>query len=148
VKAYLEQIRIFAVLATVAVLTACTANPVSEANTFEQRAYALYGVYVIAQGQAAALTKEASVPDSVKQGLRDADKVSYPVAEGLVGAAIEVTTIREIIDKCPQQVEPDPKCVPTNEQRLANATLNLSTIYFKAQPVLLNLVEAVKGARK
>lgn len=147
-KAYREQICTFLVLVAMVVLTACTANPVSEANTFEQKSYALYGVYVIAQGQAAALTKEASVPENVKQGLRDADKVSYPVAEGLVGAAIEVTTIRDIIDACPTLPEPDPQCVPTNELRLANAVLNLSTIYFKAQPVLLNLVETVKGARK
>src|SRR5688572_30912715 len=139
----IEMIRTLTVAVAMAVLTACTANPVREANTFEQKAYALYGTYVIFQGKAAELVQDSAVSEKVKQVLRDADKASYPMAEGLVDAAMEVSRIREILNQCPMQPEPDPACVPTNEQRLANATLNLSSIYFGAQPILLNLVAVV-----
>lgn len=139
--------RAMASMAAVVMLAACTANPIAKAETFEQKAFALYGTYVIFQGKAAELVKDATVPDNVKQALRDADKVSYPVAEGLVDAAVEVGSIRDRLNACPTLAEPDPACVPTNEQRLANALTNLSSIYFSAQPILLNLVAAVKGAK-
>lgn len=137
------------VLATVAmvVFSACTLNPVKEAETFEQKAYALYGTYVIFQGKAAELVQDAAVSDRIKTALREADRVSYPVAEGLVDAAGEVSAIKDLLEQCGEAIEPDPTCVPTQEQRLANALTNLSTIYFSAQPVLLNLVSVVKGAK-
>jgi hypothetical protein len=128
-------------------LGGCTANPVKEAESFEQKAYALYGVYVISQGKAAALFQDPAVPEKAKLVLKVANDRSYPVAVSLVDAAEEVGEIRTVLDQCSTAVEPDPVCVPTNEQRLTNAINNLSTIYFRAQPVLLGLVAAVKGAK-
>ncbi len=130
-------------------LAGCPTNPVKQAETFEQKAYALYGTYVIFQGKAAELVQDAATPERVKQGLRDADKVAYPVAESLVDAAMTVDDIRAIIDMCEALEVPDanPACTTSNEQRLANAITNLSTIYFKAQPVILNLVATVKGTK-
>lgn len=134
-------------LVAVIVLQACTANPVREAETFEQKAFALYGTYVIFQGKASELVQDSAVPDNVKRVLRDADAAAYPVAESLVEAATTVGDIREALNQCPNLPEPSPLCVPTNEQRLVNAVNNLSTIYFQAQPVLLRVVAAVKGAK-
>lgn len=136
-------------LLAVVVLSACSLNPIKEAETFEQKAYALYGTYVIFQGKAAELVRDSAVSDRVKTALREADRVSYPVAEGLVDAAGEVTRIRDILDECEdlELPETNPVCTPSNERRLANALTNLSTIYFSAQPVLLNLVSVVKGAK-
>lgn len=134
---------------TLGVITAaCTVNPVREAETYEQKAFALYGTYVIFQGKAAELVQSPTVSEPVKKALRDADRVAYPAAETLVDAATTVADIREIIDTCRtlEAPETNPACTPTNEQRLANAITNLSTIYFKAQPIVLKLVATVKEA--
>lgn len=143
----IKTIRMLVATVAMVIFAACTANPVKQAETFEQKAFALYGTYVIFQGKAAELVQDSSVSDRVKQGLRDADKVAYPVAESLVDAATTVGDIRDIIDMCKalEAPEANPACTPTNEQRLTNAITNLSTIYFKAQPVILNLVATVKG---
>lgn len=128
-------------------LNACKTSPVAQAETFEQKTYALYGTYVIFQGKAAELVQDSTTPPKVKEALSAADKVAYPVAEALVDAAITVGDIRDTLNACPTLPEPDPNCVPTNEQKLANAITNLSTIYFSAQPKLLALVAAVKEAK-
>lgn len=138
-------------VATVAMVTfmACGLSPVKQAQTFEQKSYALYGTYVIFQGKAAELVQDTTTPERVKQALRDADKVTYPVAEELVDAAVAVSDIRELVDMCEVLAVPEanPECTPSNERRLANAITNLSTIYFKAQPIILKMVAAVKGAK-
>lgn len=141
------QLGAFGLLITLAITTACTTNPVSEAQTFEQKAYALYGVYVISQGKAAALYADPAMPENVKEALKQGNNATYPVAESLVTAATEVADVRAILEQCPAAPEPDPTCVPTNEQRLANAISNLSTIYFRAQPLILQFIAAVKGAK-
>jgi hypothetical protein len=120
----------------VLILPGCGSNPVQQAETTEQKAYALYGTYVIFQEKAAELVQDTATPDSVKQALRDADKAAYPVAESLVEAVIEVESIR-------QQIASG----LTSEERLTIAIQNLSTIYFTAAPKLLAVVAAVKGAK-
>lgn len=134
---------------TVLLVAGCPVNPVKQAETFEQKAFALYGTYVIFQGKAAALEQDPTVPERIKQGLRDADKVTYPVAESLVDAAVVVSDIRDIIDVCGALPTPEnnPACSPNNQRRLENAITNLSTIYFKAQPVILSMVATVKRAQ-
>lgn len=136
-------------VATAAILTlqGCTANPVAQAETVEQKAYALYGVYVISQGKAAALFQDPAVPEKVKAALKIANDKSYPVSVSLVDATQEVGEIRAILNQCAEAPVPDDTCVPTNQVRLQNAINNLSAIYFRAQPVLLNLVATVKGAK-
>lgn len=138
-----------AVLAAPMLLTGCPINPVRQAETFEQKAFALYGTYVIFQGKAAELVQDPVTSERVKQGLRDADKAAYPVAESLVDAAITVNDIREIIEDCKDLTMPEanPSCTPSNERRLENAITNLGTIYFTAQPIILNLAATVKGAK-
>lgn len=145
----ISQLWVFGCLAILGTLTACSVNPVKQADTFEQKAYALYGTYVIFQGKAAELVDDATVPERVKQGLRDADKKAYPVAESLVDAAIAVGDIRTIIEDCEslQAPELNPACTPSNERRLQNAITNLGAIYFQAQPIILDVVTAVKGAK-
>lgn len=145
----IKSVRRLMVIAAAAAFAACTSNPVKQAETFEQKAFALYGTYVIFQGKAAELVQDPASPDRVKQSLRDADKVAYPVAESLVEAAVAASDIRDTIDTCKTSKEPEanPACAPDNEQRLTNAITNLSTIYFRAQPVILNLVATVKGTK-
>lgn len=146
-KATISGFRTFMLVLAMTAIAACAANPVAQAETFQQKAYALYGSYVIFQGKAAELVQDSATPGKVKTALSAADSVAYPVAEALVDAAIEVGAIREVLNACPTLPEPDPACVPTNELRLTNAVTNLSSIYFSAQPKLLALVAAVKEAK-
>ena len=111
--------------------------PVKQAESVEQKAYALYGTYVIFQEKAAELVQDSATPEDVKQALRDADKVAYPLAESLVSASLEVEAIREQIASG-----------LTTEERLTIAISNLSTIYFSAAPKLLAVVAAVKKGAK
>lgn len=110
--------------------------PVKQAETVEQKAYALYGTYVIFQVKAAELVQDPATPENVKQDLRDADKAAYPLAESLVDASLEVEAIRQQI-----------AIGLTTEARLTIAISNLSTIYFSAAPKLLAVVAAVKGEK-
>jgi hypothetical protein len=118
------------------ILPGCKNAPVQQAETVEQKAYALYGTYVIFQEKAAELVQNSATPENVKQALRDADRVAYPLAESLVEASLEVEAIREQIASG-----------LTTEERLTIAISNLSTIYFSAAPKLLAVVAAVKGAK-
>lgn len=137
--------------AAVALLTACTlgSNPIKEAETFEQKAYALYGSYVIFQGKAADLKLSAAVPESVKQALSDVDRVTYPVADNLVGAALTVTEIRDLLVICKNDPAPEEikACEQTSEETLAAAVTNLSKIYFIAQPQILKMISTVKEVK-
>ena len=143
------MLKVVLVSLALTLLAGCPINPVKQAETFEQKAFALYGTYVIFQGKAAELVQDAAVSERIKQGLRDADKAAYPVAEDLVDAAVTAADIRDIIDDCkePGMPETNPACTPSNERRLANAVTNLNMIYIKAQPIILNLAAAVKGAK-
>ncbi len=120
----------------VLMLPGCKNTPVQQAETIEQKAYALYGTYVIFQEKASELVQDSTTPENVKQALRDADKVAYPLAESLVDASLEVEAIR-------QQIATG----LTTEAKLTLAISNLSTIYFSAAPKLLAVVAAVKGAK-
>lgn len=133
---------------TALLLSGCPAsNPVREAESFEQKSFALYGSYVIFQSKAAELKQDSTTPEKVKTALSAADAAAYPLAESLIDAALTIGDIRDRLNACPTMPEPDPQCVPTNEQKLANAIANLSTIYFEAQPRLLALIAAVKEAK-
>lgn len=145
----IKTIRMVLATAAMAIFAACGVSPIKQAETFEQKAFALYGTYVIFQGKAAELVQDSAVSDRIKQALRDADKVAYPAAEELVEAATTASDIRDIINMCQELEAPEanPACTPSNEQRLANAITNLSTIYFRAQPIILNLVSTVKGTK-
>lgn len=125
-----------ACILTLMAVAACAPMPVQQAETPEQKAYALYGTYVIFQERAAELVQDTATPENVKQALREADRVAYPVAESLVDAVLEVEAIR-------QQVAAG----MTSEEKLTIAISNLSTIYFSAAPKLLAVAAAVKGAK-
>lgn len=117
-------------------LPGCSNSPVQEAESFEQKAFALYGTYVIFQEKSAELVQDSATPENVKQGLRDADKIAYPLAESLIEAALEVAAIREQLE-----------VAPDSAARLNIAIQNLSTIYFSAAPKMLAVISAVKGVK-
>lgn len=123
----------------------CAQNPLVQAQTLPQKAWALYGEYTIFQGKAAELVVDSATPYEVRQALSKADAVAYPLAEELANDAAVVEDLQGLLNAC--QAGPEP-CKPDDRQRLENAVANLSAIYFRAQPVLLQLVAVVKGAKK
>lgn len=69
-------------------------NPVKAANTSEQKAYALYGSFVIFEEQAAKLYQSPTASARVKAALRAADAAAKPVADKLLDATQAVLAIR------------------------------------------------------
>lgn len=67
----------------------CQSNPVSIAKTPLQRAYAVYGEFVIAEEEGAALKRSGSVPVALNQAIARADAVAKPAADALLRATLE-----------------------------------------------------------
>lgn len=125
------------VVAVIATLNACaTFNPVSQAETTEQKAWALYGTFVVFQEQAAGLTKDPNTPAEWKSHLSRADREAYPVAEGLFRAGQEVIVARRLFAEDASQAE-----------KLDIALRNLSAWYIRAQPAVGELVTTVRGGK-
>jgi hypothetical protein len=121
----------FAIIAATA-LSACTANPISAAQTPDQKAYALYGTFVVFEEQAASLIRNVSTPDSVKTVIRKADMAAKPVVEDLLSAA------RQYL-----QVQTQLKTGATTADKLQIATANLQKWVTDATPLIADLVLAV-----
>jgi len=136
-KVKFNQFAATLLVAAVAALSACgTLNPLSHAQTLQQKAYAQYGVFVVIEEQAAAIVQEPTVPASAKQAVARADAVAKPVADKLLAAILAVDQIRE-----------DIRAGRTTEDKLVIATANLQKWYDEVVPLLNDLVAAVKGAR-
>lgn len=73
-------------LAAALLLAACA---VRTAETPAQKAFALYGTFVVAEEAAAALIADPALPAAVRQGIRTADAVAKPLADALMAAARE-----------------------------------------------------------
>ncbi len=123
------------VLAT-GVVGCVTWNPVAKAQTSEQKAYALYGSFVVAEEAAAKLYVDPNIPQGVKSALRAADAVGKPVADALIDLAEEVFAIRL-----------DVEAGKTGEEKLAIAVANLDRYITESVPKLNALVNALRGAR-
>lgn len=146
---YAQIVFLVFILGFASLLYACANSPVSKAETFEQKAYALYGTYVIYQGRAAQLHQDSAVPQGAKAALSRADAIAYPVSITLIDAAMVVSDTRELLETC-QTPTPEitEKCKNTSDQQLAIAITNLSSIYLNAKPKLLAVKEAFDVAKK
>jgi hypothetical protein len=67
-------------------LLSCASNPVATAQTPEQKAGALYGIYVIAKENGVAILNDATVPDSIKRPIALAMVASSVPAKALYDA--------------------------------------------------------------
>jgi hypothetical protein len=67
-----QPVRLSLLSCLLLILTACAHNPVRTAQTPEQKGDALYGIYVIAKEQGAALLQDATIPDDAKRPLAEA----------------------------------------------------------------------------
>lgn len=73
------------VVCALAVLVSCTTtNPIAVATDIEQRAFAMYGSFVIAEEQGAKLATDSRVPLSVRVAIKRADNAAKPAADALL----------------------------------------------------------------
>lgn len=114
-------------------LTGCsTLDPVGEAETVEQKAYAAYGTFVIYEEQGAKLIQDQSVPDNVKQAIQSADAKAKPVAESTRAATLEVARVKKAF-----------KAAESTEDKLILVTQTLDSEIKTFKPLLDQLIEAV-----
>jgi hypothetical protein len=131
---YRNYLTVFLLVALIASLSACKSNPFEAAETVEQKAYAAFGVFVVAQVQVGDILQNPAIPDDVKLRVQRAEQTARPVANSLVDAALEVETIREQLE-----------AGEGTEERLAIATQNLLQWQLRLTPLLRNLSEAIRS---
>jgi hypothetical protein len=107
-------------------LVACESiNPVGAADTLEQRAYAVYGTYVIFAEKAADLAENDALPRSIRLGLVEAEERTSPVIASLLNAVQEMQTLNN-----------------------STTRTSLEGWVDRALPLINDLVRSVKGAQE
>lgn len=136
-KSNVNKIAAMVLMVATFALSACgTLNPLSHAQTAEQKAYALYGEFVVVEEQAAAAVQDPAVPSNVRHAIAAADAAAKPVADELLKTAAVVKGIRE-----------DLAAGKTTEEKLVVATANLQRWYTELSQQLPRLADAVRGAK-
>lgn len=108
-------------------------NAVSIAETPEQRTYAVYGSFVVAERQAAAIIQTPGVQDKIKVALQKADAVAKPLADKSLEAADAITDIRRAL-----------AMGQTTEDKLNIALLDLEQWYTRLVPAVNDLIKFVE----
>lgn len=116
-----------------ALLPGCVANPVSGAEDSEQRAYAIYGTFVIVEEQAAKLVASPQIPNPVVSAIKIADSRAKPSADALVQAVRDYDDASHAL-----------KAGTGSADKLTIATANLQKWVTQAQTDVSALVTAVK----
>lgn len=100
-------------------------DPIGNAETLEQKAFATYGTFVIAEETAAELMGSPNVPDTVKVTIQTMDGIAKPAADILLDVALEVAQARAAL-----QLNPDASLV----DKLNVAVGALDAAYRDAKP--------------
>ena len=133
-----RQFQTLCLIAVVLALQACAVtDPISKAETTEQRAFATYGTFVIIEEQAAKLVSSGAIPDSAVRAIGRADAQAKPVADSLLDATLEFTVIRV-----------EYEAGGTGERRYVSAMNSLNGWVERARPLIANLISAVRGAEQ
>ena len=139
-NALVETRKIFALyfltlLATVGLVQGCaSANAIAKAETVEQKAYAAYGTFVIAQEQAAKLVSSGQLSNSAIIRIGETEERAKNVADSLVATTLEF-----------QQVKEEFQRAETTEERFVNAANSLNEWAERLVPLVNNLYAALKG---
>lgn len=132
----MRQVQAFYLLVILFALQACAGvNPISKAETTEQRAFATYGTFVIIEEQAAKLVSSGSIPNSAIRAIGRADAQVKPVADSLLDATLEFTVIRVEFE-----------AGGSGEEKFVRAMNELNGWVERARPLIANLISAVQGA--
>jgi hypothetical protein len=114
-----------------------SSNPLAQAETVEQKAYAAYGSFVIAEEQAAKLVSSGQLNNSQIIAIGRADERAKAVVDDLIAAVLEFEEIQEEFRK-----------FGTGEQRYINAMNSLNNWTERLVPLINNLLSAVRGAEQ
>jgi hypothetical protein len=121
-------------------LPACSAigvkNPVATAQTLEQKAFALHGLYVIAEEEAADIVEQATTPKSVTTVIKQVTLISHPLAAELRDAAQGYGDVEEDLAALPSDA--------TLTAKASAALANLQTVWARAAPPMQALISAVE----
>lgn len=123
-------------VALLIVLQGCANNPITAAKTIDQKAYALYGTFVVFEEQAVAIVVSPATPSTVKDAIRKADNIAKPVADGLLVAVRQYLVVQRQL-----------AAGTTTNDKLAIATANLEKWVTQGEPAIRNLVVAVVGGK-
>jgi hypothetical protein len=122
-------------VAVLAVYACSIINPVSKAETTEQRAYAAYGTFVIFEEKAVELVESGTLPDDIALAIIDADERAKGVADSLLDATWEFIKVRDQL-----------AAGETTQEQLDIAVANLDSWINRAVPLINGLGTAVTGA--
>lgn len=132
----MRQVQAFYLLVILFALQACAiTDPISKAETTEQRAFATYGTFVIIEEQAAKLVSSGQIPNSAIRAIGRADAQVKPVADSLLDATLEFTVIRV-----------EYEAGGSGEEKFVRAMNELNGWVERARPLIANLISAVQGA--
>lgn len=120
----------------IAFIAGCqSANPIAAADTNEQRAYAAYGTFVIAQEKAVDLVERSNVPRGVKLRIISAEERAKPVADSLIDTLSEFNEIRAEFD-----------AGETTEDAVIAVSNSLDGWVNRLVPLVNELIRNLKGA--
>ncbi len=69
-------------------------NAVAAADTVEQRAFALYGSFVVVEEQAAVLVRNKAIPKGIRKAIQAADAKAKPLADRVRSLAVQLNAAR------------------------------------------------------
>jgi hypothetical protein len=131
------DVRFLLVAVFAMLMAACeTSNPVAEAETPEQKAFAIYGTYVVFSEQAAILSATKTIPASIRLGLVEAEEAAKPAADALKAAYDQAVGIAKEV-----------ALGTSTEERYVIAVGNLNRWITDAAPAITALKTAVQGAK-
>ncbi len=113
-------------------------NAVAAADTLEQRAFALYGSFVVVEEQAAVLVRDKAVPKSVRKAVQAADAKAKPLADRLRTLAIQLNAARMAYNADP---------LGENGGRILAVTQAIGATLAAFEPVFRDLKGAVANAK-
>ena len=115
-------------------LAGCAGNPVKEAETAEQKAFAAYGLFVVLEERAASLMAEPTVSDATKLRIQRLDARLKPMADSVLGTA-----------RLAQEVRDEVAAGEGTEARLQTITRELNGWLLRFLPLLDDFKSAVRG---
>lgn len=112
-------------------------SAVAQAETTQQRAFALYGTFVVLEERAADMIADRSIPKTVRQRIQQLDKITKPAADLVFDLASQLNTARRTLG-APGGATSD---------KVAALATQLSGAINTLAPRVSALVAAVEGAR-
>ncbi len=119
-------------------LQGCAAsNPLAQAETVEQKAYAAYGSFVIAEEQAAKLVSSGQLTNSQKIAIGRADGRAKAIVDDLLVAVLEFEAIKAEYEE-----------FGTGESRYIGSMNRLNNWTERLVPLINNLLAVLRGAEQ